>query len=87
MVLNSSQKDELRRLGYHDRDIAEIGLALDAGEFTFTNEKTGKRISVETAKTKLGTSAFLSGIGRACFHATAVRGDEGKGMIFIRRKY
>ncbi|MBQ9340050.1 MAG: hypothetical protein IJS13_06940 [Paludibacteraceae bacterium] len=87
MVLNSSQKEELRRLGYLDRDIAEIGLALDAGEFSFTNEKTHTRISAETAKTKLGTTAFLSGIGRACFHATAMRGDESKGMIFIHRNY
>ena len=87
MVLNSSQKDELRRQGYNDRDIAEIGLALDAGEFTFTNEKTHSRIAAETAKTMLGTTAFLSGIGRACFHATAIRDDESRGVeIFIRRK-
>ena len=72
MTLHDTHKKVLRELGYNDRDIAEIGLALDAGEFTFTNEKTGKRISVETAKTKLGTSAFLSGIGRACFHATEI---------------
>lgn len=84
MVLFESHKLALRKMGYTDRDIAEIGLALDAGEFTFKNED-GRRISENTAKTKLGVCAFLSGIGRAAFHRTAVRGDEGA-SIMIERK-
>lgn len=84
MVLLASHKQALQQMGYTARDVAEIGLALDAGEFTFTNER-GRRISEESAKTKLGIYAFLSGIGRAAFHRTAVRGDDGA-SIMIERK-
>lgn len=85
MTLKQEHKAILREFGNDDRDIAEIGLALDAGEFTFENVATGKRISEQTAFDKLGVRTFLSGISRACFHATAMRETkDGKGVFIIR---
>ena len=84
MVLLASHKSALQTMGYTARDIAEIGLALDAGEFTFKGEN-GRRISESTAKTKLGIYAFLSGIGRAAFHRTAIRGEEGASIMIVRK--
>lgn len=84
MVLSASHKVALRQMGYTARDVAEIGLAFDAGEFTYKGEN-GRRISEGAAKTKLGMYAFLSGIGRAAFHRTAVRGEEGASIMIVRK--
>lgn len=87
MVLLASHKQALQQMGYTARDVAEIGLALDAGEFTYQNCATDKRISEKSAIAKLGIRSFLSGIGRACFHASAVRGEgeDPKNHVFIKR--
>ena len=87
MTLHDTHKKVLRELGYNDRDVAEIGLALVAGEFTYQNYATDRRISEKSAIAKLGIRSFLSGIGRACFHASAVRGEglDPKNHVFIKR--
>jgi hypothetical protein len=87
MVLKQEHKAILREFGNDDRDIAEIGLALDAGEFTFTNVATGKRISEQTAFDKLGVRTFLSGISRAAFHSSCIRETKEGKEIDIRRNY
>jgi hypothetical protein len=46
-------------------------------------EGTGKFISREEVINTIGRGDWLSGIGRAAFHATAYRGNEKKALALI----
>lgn len=60
----------LKQFGYTGEDIEQIEEAVLAGEFITSK---GKKVDWLTAKRIVGRKEFLSGIGRASFHWTAMR--------------
>ena len=71
--------------GFTAKDIEQIKRAVNACKYT--NEKTGGKISAHTAYNLLGRSEFLSGIGRAAFHASAYRASNGNEVYFSCYKF
>lgn len=79
--LTPRAKHYLKNIGYNDEDIPEI----ENGTYKYFYDY-GSRVSEEVAIKRLGREKWLSGIGRARFHRTAVRDcQKGNGIIYIER--
>lgn len=88
MKLTENDIKRLRRIGYMDHDITWIEKDLYNDRYTYElyrtdNGKKVKDLTAENAIRWVGRKNFLSGIGRACFHHTAVReGKNGRYVMF-----
>lgn len=77
--LTEKDVEYLKECGYKDDDIKLIQQCLDDDGFMMT-DRLNKRIDAETAIKMVGKEDFLSGLGRSCFHWSAMRG-EGKNTV------
>lgn len=68
----------LTKFGYPKEDLQQIERAL---KFVVLEDEERNKLTKEDAIKMLGEEVFLSGIGRAAFHYTAGRGDEGKNYV------
>lgn len=85
MTLSKNDKKQLLDWGYLQEDIPVIENAINNGmEFTtlYPNGKDRNHISPEGAKRLLGTTEFLSGVGRSTFHSSAIRENNKKKVYF-----
>ena len=76
--LTEEDKEELLLLGYLQEDFWQINLAFKECEFEITDNNIEKgcktrKCGAKRAVEVLGREHFLSGLGRAAFHATSVR--------------
>lgn len=77
--LTKKDKEFLKKNGYLEEDFNQI----EKANYKYYIEYN-QRISEEEALKKLGRDRWLSGIGRACFHASAVREcKRGSEIIYI----
>lgn len=77
--LKQSNIEQLKEWGYTLKDIEQIDKIMN---HTVFKTSRGKQISMTTAKRMLGINDFLSGMCRAAFHWSAVRGcANGKGTV------
>lgn len=78
--LTKKDKVYLQSIGYLKTDFTQI----EGANYKYYAEGDQK-ISKEEALKKLGRDRWLSGIGRACFHASAVREcKRGSETIYIK---
>lgn len=83
--LNDKQKKVLLDWGYREDEITQMEECVNCG--TITNENTHRVLSWKTALKRLGEKDFLSGIGRASFHWTAMRGEGDVRIYFDFSNY
>lgn len=77
--LTKKDKEYLLKIGYRPEDFRQI----EEAEYKYYLDYE-KRITVDEAIKKLGREGWLSGIGRACFHASSVRDcKRGKCIVYI----
>lgn len=77
--LTKKDKEFLKKIGYLEEDFNQI----EKANYKYYT-KDDQRISEEEALKKLGRYRWLSGIGRACFHASSVRDyKRGSGYVYI----
>lgn len=77
--LTKQDKEFLKKIGYLEEDFNQI----EKANYKYYIEYN-QRISEEEVLKKLGRDRWLSGIGRACFHASAVREcKRGSEIIYI----
>lgn len=77
--LTKKDKEFLKKIGYLDMDFSYI----EKANYKYYLENN-QRISEEEALKKLGRECWLSGIGRACFHASAASDcKRGSKIIYI----
>ena len=81
MKLTNKDKNYLISIGYTNEDFAVIENASISYEL-FINDISIKINQKEIVKI-LGRNNFLSGIGRATFHASAIRHIESKPNVFV----
>jgi hypothetical protein len=77
MKITKTEAVCLKEEGYSAEDIAQIR------RLKYRFDHDGVELSFERARNLAGKAEMLSGLGRAAFHGTAVRGD-GKKKVFIR---
>lgn len=78
--LKKKDKAFLKNIGYLEEDFNQI----EKANYKYYIEYN-QRISEEEALKKLGRDRWLTGIGRACFHASAVREcKHGSETIYIK---
>lgn len=78
--LTKKDKEFLKKIGYLEEDFNQI----EKANYKYYIEYN-QRISEEEALKKLGRDRWLSGICRACFHASAVREcKRGSETIYIK---
>lgn len=78
--LTKKDKEFLKKIGYLEMDFNQI----EKANYKYYIEYN-QRISEEEALKKLGRNRWLSGVGRACFHTSAVREcKRGSETIYIK---
>ena len=88
MELTENDIKRLIQIGYTESDIEWIRKDLSNDHYTYElyrtdNGKKVKDLTAENAIRWVGRKHFVSGIGRACFHHTAVReGKNGRYVLF-----
>lgn len=93
MTLTNKDKNYLLSIGYNNEDFTAIEDAtknIKYELFFMKENKTHIRLSQKQAIGMLGRENFLSGIGRATFHNSAVRTSESLpnvAICFERKKY
>ena len=76
-TLSKRDKTYLMKIGYLDSDMPYIEAAVGSMKYEYWKADKKEKIDQERAITLVGKQAWLSGIGRACFHASAVRVTKG----------
>lgn len=77
--LTKKDKEFLKKIGYLEMDFNQMEKA-NYKYYTEDNQRIGEKEALK----KLGRDRWLSGIGRACFHASAVREcKRGSKTIYI----
>lgn len=76
-TLTKRDKTYLMKIGYLDSDMPYIEAAVDSMKYEYWKADKKEKIDQERTITLVGKQAWLSGIGRACFHASAVRVTKG----------
>ena len=76
-TLTQRDKTYLMRIGYLSCDLPYIERAVGSMKYEYWKADKEEKIDQERAIALLGKQAWLSGIGRACFHASAVRETKG----------
>lgn len=80
-MLREQDKDLLRSWGHDDQDFEQIEKVMAKRYTKYSLE--GSPITREKAVDVLGWRAYLSGIARSAFHATAARQTtDGKTVLF-----
>lgn len=85
--LSDSDKCYLQRIGFLDKDIPIIEEAMK--EMNYIDVTSGKKIAVQELSEELDRSDYLSMLGRATFHETAVQisTKSGHEIMFCRKRY
>lgn len=87
MELTKKDKEQLLKWGYLEEDFPYIEKALMNMKIESYSDKKGyKQISFESALRMIGRTEVLSGVGRATFHASAVR-TGSKNRYYICFEY
>lgn len=92
MKLTNKDKEHLLSIGYLNEDLPVIEFTIKRMryEMFFTTKKVipAIRLSQKQVIAMLGRETFLSGVGRATFHNSAVRSNEGlpNVAIYFERK-
>lgn len=75
MKLTKKDKNYLLSIGYNIDDLSEIENTIQGirYEMFFTKNDTTIKLTQKQVIGMLGRESFLSGVGRATFHQTAVR--------------
>lgn len=76
-TLTKRDKAYLMKIGYLSCDLPYIERAVGSMKYEYWKRHGEEKIDRERAITLVGKQAWLSGIGRACFHASAVRETKG----------
>lgn len=76
-TLTKRDKTYLMRIGYLSCDLPYIERAAGSMKYEYWKRHGEEKIDQERAIALVGKHAWLSGIGRACFHASAVRETKG----------
>lgn len=76
-TLSKRDKTYLMKIGYLSSDIPYIETAVGSMKYEYWKRHGEEKIDQERAIALVGKQAWLSGIGRACFHASAVRVTKG----------
>ena len=91
MKLTDSDKNYLISIGYNNNDLTEIENATNNMRynlyFTTDNNLPSIRVTKKQVVCLIGQNAFLSGIGRATFHATASKVVESSPNVAIGFSY
>lgn len=87
MILLKKEENYLLKCGYLKEDIIDIKNA--KYQFETYDEK---RISAKEVRDILGSEEFASGLGRSCFHCSAVRNgvderNEKTAVYFINKSW
>lgn len=74
-TLTKRDKAYLMKIGYLDSDMPYIEAAVDSMKYEYWKGQGHgeEEIDQEKAIALVGKQAWLSGVGRACFHSSAVR--------------
>ena len=86
MKLTNKDKNYLISIGYLNEDLSKIELAIKRmyyEMFFVTETKSAIRITQKQVIGMLGRETFLSGVGRATFHGTAIRATESMNNVAI----
>lgn len=76
-TLTKRDKTYLMKIGYLSSDMPYIEAAVGSMKYEYWGKHGEEKIDRERAIALVGKQAWLSGIGRACFHASAVRETKG----------
>jgi len=76
-TLSKRDKTYLMKIGYLSSDMPYIEAAVGSMKYEYWKKHGEEKIDRERAIALVGKQAWLSGIGRACFHASAVRETKG----------
>lgn len=80
MKLTKKEKEILLDIGYPIEDVNYI----ETGKFTF-EDKNNNKLTQKKTRELLSNRDFLSGLGRARFHMSAVRHSElHKDLVYFR---
>lgn len=80
MELTAQDKKYFLGHGYLKSDIKQLEEA--AARCEYINNKNGRYVSAEWVIRMLGREIWLSGLGRAAFHWTCARGNNGHSVDF-----
>ncbi len=76
-TLTQRDKTYLMKIGYLSCDLPYIERAAGSMKYEYWKRHGEEKIDQERAIALVGKQAWLSGIGMACFHASAVRETKG----------
>lgn len=80
MKLTEQDKRTLCEWGYQKRDMKQLEEA--AARCEYVNNKDGRYISANWVIRMLGRETWLNGLGRAAFHWTCSREENGHSVHF-----
>lgn len=78
MKLTEQDKQTLRDFGHPESDMRQLGEAARRCKYT---DEHHKRISAEKVIEKIGRRAWLAGLSRAAYHASASQGEYGQNYV------
>lgn len=86
-TLTKRDKAYLMKIGYLSCDLPYIEAAVGSMKYEYWKAGKEEKIDQERAITLVGKHAWLSGIGRACFHSSAVRETKcshGRNCVYFK---
>lgn len=78
MKLTEQDKQILRDFGHPESDMRQLNEAARRCKYT---DEHNKRISTEKVIGMIGRKAWLAGLSRAAYHATASQGEYGQNHV------